>query len=149
MGLERLGTKSNGLFNEMEKELRAAAAKDRRILKNSETNKTVIMATIKGDPNEQLPSSYRHAMLRWTEKLRMWYAGHVIHRTVWSVDYTGTRISGLEPFEEHFLVVKLYNHEMQNLEAIANDLVQDGTHKSASVAVGKVSSAFFPPRSGY
>ena len=127
----------------METELRAAAAKDRRILKNSETAQSVIMATMKGDPNGQLPSNYRIAMLRWIEKIRMWYAGHVIRRTVWSIDYTGARISGLEPFKEHFLLIKLYDHEMENLEAVAHDLVEGGNHKSARIVTGNASTVSF------
>jgi hypothetical protein len=78
-------------------------------------------------------------MVKWIDVMRQRYAGLVIRRTVWSVDNDGKRISGLEPFHEHHIVVKLYDKEMNNLECLAQELIKDGTHKAAQAVAGKVS----------
>jgi hypothetical protein len=56
------------------------------------------------------------------------YASLVIQWDLRSVDHTGAPISGLEPYIENILTIELYLCEMENLEAIAQDLVWDGTH---------------------
>jgi hypothetical protein len=70
-----------------------------------------------------------------------------IRRNLQSVDNTGQRISGLGPTHEHGILIKLYTHEMENLEALAHELVANGTHRAAK-ATGSVSSALhFPTES--
>ena len=67
------------------------------------------------------------------------YATFWLRRTVWSTDNTGARISGLAPLQEHLLVVKLYEHERDNLELIAQELVNEGNPRAAKFGSGSVS----------
>ncbi|KAG1851648.1 P-loop containing nucleoside triphosphate hydrolase protein [Suillus subluteus] len=99
---------------------------------------TIIMGTIKGDADVEVPSLYRSQMLMWIGVIRERFSGIVIRRTIWSVDSCGTRISGLAPFQEHNLLVKLYSHEVDNLERIAKDLVEEGGTRAAKFASGSV-----------
>ncbi|KAG1793303.1 P-loop containing nucleoside triphosphate hydrolase protein [Suillus plorans] len=96
----------------------------------------IIVGTVKGDANVDVPSLYRTQMLTWIGIIRERFSGIVIHRNIWSVDYGGTRISGLAPFQEHNLLVKLYCHEVDNLERIAKDLVEEGSARAAKFASG-------------
>ncbi|KAG1741204.1 P-loop containing nucleoside triphosphate hydrolase protein [Suillus occidentalis] len=97
---------------------------------------TIIMGTVKGDADVDIPSLYRSQMLMWIGIIRERFSGVVIRRTIWSVDNCGTRISGLAPFQEHNLLVKLYSHEVDNLERIAKDLVEEGGARAAKFASG-------------
>ncbi|KAG2336606.1 hypothetical protein BDR05DRAFT_896483 [Suillus weaverae] len=97
---------------------------------------TIIMGTVKGNTDVEVPSLYRSQMLTWIGIIRERFSGIVIRRTIWSVDNCGTRISGLAPFQEHNLVVKLYGHEVDNLECIAKDLVEEGCARAAKFASG-------------
>ncbi|KAG2063485.1 hypothetical protein BDR04DRAFT_1037816 [Suillus decipiens] len=96
----------------------------------------IIMGTVKGDADLDVPSLYRNQMLTWISIIRERFTGIVIRRTIWSVDNHGARISGLAPFQEHNLLVKLYSHEVENLERIAKDLVEEGGSRAAKFASG-------------
>ncbi|KAG1737029.1 P-loop containing nucleoside triphosphate hydrolase protein [Suillus lakei] len=99
-------------------------------------DQTIMMANLKGDAQVQIPSLYRNQMLKWIHIIRQRFAGNVIRRSVWSVDNDGVRISGLAPFQEHSLLVKLYQHEVDNLELIARDLVEKGGASAAAKFAG-------------
>ena len=110
----------------MDSKLRISMAKDRKQLKAS------------GNMGTQM---YVQEMRKAIDAIRIRYAGMIIKRTLHSVDHAGHRISGLEPYHEHFIKVALYPKEMENLEALSQDLVRDGTHKVAQLARGSVSPA--------
>lgn len=122
----------------MVRQLRAAAAKDRKRFQQGNRIATIIMGTVKGDVDVDIPSLYRSQMLMWIGIIRERFSGVVIRRTIWSVDNCGARISGLAPFQEHNLLVKLYSHEVDNLERIAKDLVEEGGARAAKFASGSV-----------
>ncbi|KAG2747793.1 hypothetical protein P692DRAFT_201716179 [Suillus brevipes Sb2] len=105
-------------------------------LKQGDRITKVIIGMIKGNTDNEVPSLYRTAMLTWVNEIRKRFSGVVIRRTIWSVDNHGSRISGLGPFMEHNLLVTLYNHEVDNLELIAKDLVEEGGAKAAKFAAG-------------
>jgi hypothetical protein len=139
MGIEAFDSSHDKEANKMASQLRAAATKDRKRLSQGNRAKTVLMATVKGDAGVKFESAYRDKMVWWVEIIRKRYAGFVVRRTILSVDNKGSRISGLEPFQEHYLQVELYQHEIQNLETLAQGLLKDGTHRAARHAVGSVS----------
>ncbi|KAG2738555.1 hypothetical protein P692DRAFT_201730973 [Suillus brevipes Sb2] len=99
-------------------------------------DQTIMMANFKGEAKVQIPSLYRNQMLKWIQIIRQRFAGNVIRRTVRSVDNVGVRISGLAPFQEHSLLVTLYQHEVDNLEQIAHDLVEKGGASKAAKFAG-------------
>ncbi|KAG1860095.1 hypothetical protein F4604DRAFT_1684472 [Suillus subluteus] len=116
----------------------AAAAKDHKRFQQGDCIATIIMGTVKGDANVEVPSLYHSQTLMWIGIIRERFSGIIIQRTIWSVDSCGTRISGLAPFWEHNLLVKLYSHEVDNLEHIAKDLVEEGGTRAAKFASGSL-----------
>ncbi|KAG1836505.1 P-loop containing nucleoside triphosphate hydrolase protein [Suillus subalutaceus] len=100
----------------------------------------IIIGTVKGNADIEVPSLYRSQMLTWINDIRKRFSGIVIRRTIWSVDNQGVRISGLAPFKEHNLLVELYDHEVDNLELIAKELVEEGGTRAAKFAAGSVPS---------
>lgn len=123
----------------MESKLRTAEAKDPKQLRTTGMSASIIRATVKGKAVQPITSFYPKEMLRSINTIRARYAGITIWRTLRSEDCEGNRISGLEPFLEHVIKVKLYQHEMDNLEGLAQVLIGDGTHKAAQLAGGSVS----------
>lgn len=122
----------------MQRQLRTAAAKDRKRFKQGDRISKMIIGTVKGNANVQVPSLYRNQMLSWIKDIRKRFSGIVIRRTVWSVDHRKVRISGLAPFKEHNLLVELYPHEVDNLELIAQEMVEEGGTRAAKLAAGSV-----------
>jgi hypothetical protein len=55
------------------------------------------------------------------------YQGSVIRRTGTSLDIDGQPISGLAPYEEHICMLKLYTHEYNALEALAEQALDTDT----------------------
>ncbi|KAG1891850.1 P-loop containing nucleoside triphosphate hydrolase protein [Suillus fuscotomentosus] len=133
LGLELFGSSYDDEALKMGCQLRAAAAKDRKRLKQGDRITKIIMGTVKGDANVDVPSLYHSQMLTWINVIRERFSGIVIRRTILSVDYCGTRISGLDPFQEHNLLVKLYPHEVNNLEGIAQNTVAEGGARAAKL----------------
>ncbi|KAG1833201.1 P-loop containing nucleoside triphosphate hydrolase protein [Suillus subalutaceus] len=136
LGLELFGSAYDDEALKMVRQLRTAAAKDRKRFQQGDRIATIIMGTVKGDADVEVPSLYRSQMLMWIGIIRERFSGIVIRRTIWSVDSCGARISGLAPFQEHNLLVKLYSHEVDNLERIAKDLVEEGGTRAAKFASG-------------
>ncbi|KAG1772200.1 P-loop containing nucleoside triphosphate hydrolase protein [Suillus placidus] len=131
LGLELFGSTYDDEALKMVRQLRAAAAKDRKRFQQGDRIATIIMGTVKGNTDVEVPSLYRSQMLTWIGIIRERFSGIVIWRTIWSIDNHGTRISGLAPFQEHNLLVKLYSHEVDNLECIAKDLIEEGGARAA------------------
>ncbi|KAG2097976.1 uncharacterized protein F5147DRAFT_777839 [Suillus discolor] len=136
LGLELFDSSHDEEASKMVSQLRAAAAKDRKRFKKGNRIAKIIIGTVKGNSDAEVPSLYRGEMLTWINIIRERFSGIVIRRTILSVDYGGTRISGLAPFQEHNLLIKLYKHELDNLECIADNLVQQGGAKAAKYASG-------------
>jgi hypothetical protein len=117
-------------FKLMTKALRKAVMKDRKKLQVKGAVNSMQM--VRGEAVSQRGSlSLTLTVDTWMKKIRERYAGLVIRRTLKSVDYTGARISGLEPYLEHILKIQLYPHEMKNLETLAQELIKDGGKKTA------------------
>lgn len=114
---------------EMKRELRSAAAKDRREMKKGK---------LKGEAATMVWANYFEKVLKWIRIIREKFTGTVIRRTLQSKDNRGEPISGLEPYIEKQIVIKLYPHEMANLDELAKDMVKDGTHRAAHMATGSV-----------
>ncbi|KAG1772227.1 P-loop containing nucleoside triphosphate hydrolase protein [Suillus placidus] len=136
LGLELFGSSYDDEALKMERQLRSAAVKDRKRFKQGDRITKIIMGTVMGNAGLEVPSLYRNQMLTWINIIRKRFLGVVIRRTIWSVDNHGVRISGLAPFKEHNLLVKLYSHEVENLELIAKDLVEEGGVRAAKFASG-------------
>ena len=117
-------------YHEVDSRLQKSIATDRKRLRQSGAMEALIKANVKGQACEPV-STYAKEMRKAVKTIRVRYAGVTIRRTPRSVDYAGQRISGLEPFMEHFIRVSLYPHEMANLESVAQDLIEGSRHKRA------------------
>ncbi|KAG2098226.1 uncharacterized protein F5147DRAFT_656118 [Suillus discolor] len=136
LGMEAFGSPYDGEAEKMDCDLHKSAAKDRQCFKQGDRDKTIITANLKGDAQVQIPSLYQNQMLKWICIICQRFSGVVIHRSVWSVDNVGVRISSLATFQEHSLLVKLYDHEVENLELIAQELVEKGGISTAAKFAG-------------
>lgn len=142
LGLENFSGDHDELAKQMDRELNAANRKERNARKkaNSDQAETVVRGVLKGDDTRvDVKSDYKDTLLKWIRKLREWYAGCVIRRTVKSIDNEGKRISGLDPYSEHPLVVDLYDWEMDNLDELGEELVKNNAARAARFASGQVS----------
>jgi len=123
----------------MDKDLKAATRRDRKAREDDGKNEEMVRRMVQGKGLGKAESEFQEEMLDWIDKIREGYGSSAIRRTVRSVDNTGARISGLPPFEEHPLVIDLYQNEMENLDAIAEELVTDSSiRKATKFAAGKV-----------
>ncbi|KAI6097725.1 P-loop containing nucleoside triphosphate hydrolase protein [Pisolithus croceorrhizus] len=68
------------------------------------------------------------------------FKGTVIRRSLTSTDNEGKPISGLEPYREHILLLKLHDWERENLYAIAGELAEStsGIYATATVTSPEV-----------
>lgn len=71
--------------------------------------------------DENLDQNYLRENARWMKTVRERYQGAVIRRTGESLDFEGNAISGLEPYEEHICLLRLYKHEYDALDALAGE----------------------------
>jgi hypothetical protein len=138
--LPRLGFGSDNDWEakKMESQLRAAKSKDRGRMKNGDRKRRMLEAAVKGDSTVAFQSNYQQEMRKWIDVMRDRFSGVAIRRNLQSVDDKGDRISGLGPIHEHPLLVKLYSQELENLEALAKEVTEDGTHQAAKAACAEV-----------
>jgi hypothetical protein len=141
--LSAFGAHADAEAKDMSTSLRAALTKDRKSRKDVDLSRNIVRGITKGDTSTPVCSHFQATTLEWISKLRGRYAGIVIRRTVHSVDYSGKRISGLEPYMEHLLVLELYENEISNLHNLADSLVQNSTAGAAKFAAGRVSAMSF------
>lgn len=134
--------------NEMTTALTAASKIDRKAMKENDQAAEIIREIAKG-AEVDTDSETKTTVLKWIKKIRSHYAGHVIRRTMDSKDNTGQAICELIPMQNHNLVVKLFDYEMQHLEHIAEKLTEEKPQGGVMFAGGKVSIAlqmtFFRP----
>jgi hypothetical protein len=126
----------------MQRGLTAALRRDRRARVENGEGSLVIRHLSKGE-KFNIDGDHTQEMGYWMEQIRERYRGHVIRRTVNSVDFEGKQIIGLEPYREHNLVLQLYEFEMANLDRLAGEVAEDCGSGGAIFASGKVSTLSF------
>jgi uncharacterized protein YukE len=141
MGVSGFGSDNDWEAKKMESRLRAAQSKDRGRMKNGDRKRRMLEAAVKGDSTVAFQSNYQQEMRKWIDVMRDRFSGVAIRRNLQSVDDKGDRISGLGPIHEHPLLVKLYSHELENLEALAKEVTENGTHQAAKAACAEVKSS--------
>jgi hypothetical protein len=142
MRLEGFGSDHDGEADDMERELRSAAGKDRRDMKKNGKSNAANMPTAQVEAATVVGMAYHEKMMKWICVIRQKFTGNVIRRTLQSKDNEGRPISRLDPYVENKIVIKLYPHEMANLDDLAKDMVQDGTQRAAHMAKGSVGFPF-------
>ncbi|KZT17921.1 hypothetical protein NEOLEDRAFT_1081787, partial [Neolentinus lepideus HHB14362 ss-1] len=72
-------------------------------------------------------SAYTDCMLRWMADFRKAYQRHVIRRTIDSLDSDGNRISGLKPYVDRSLALKMYPWEYESLKRQAHAISSEAS----------------------
>jgi hypothetical protein len=139
LGLEGFGQEHDAEAILMDKDLRSALCQDRKARKEADCGEMIVRRVLAGKPTKDIDTNYQAKVLEYIDTIRSHFEGFVIRRTIHSVDSQGQRISGLEPYREHPLILQLYQHELDNLEEIANEIVRDDIAGAAKFGSGKVS----------
>jgi hypothetical protein len=148
------GFKDDKLINEelteMRRDLARAKRDDKRILSNHSAESRSALHRVfhgKNDEgtlsavNKNVDQNYHQANARWMKTVREKYQGAVIRRTGNSLDVDGQAISGLDPYEEHICMLKLFTHEYEALETLAEQALD--TETFARRFSSEVSNAYF------
>ena len=122
--------RTNAEMAEMKSELARAKREDKQILsRHAGESRSALHQMFRGHNDEGTVSAVHRTInekhnqvnARWMKIVRERYQGSVIRRTVNSLDHEGQPISGLEPYEEHICLLKLYRHEYDALETLAEE----------------------------
>ena len=109
-------------------QLARAKREDKKALSNhAADSRRALHQLFRGEKDEESLSALRKNVdegylmenARWMKIVRERYQGSVIRRTGNSLDYLGQPISGLEPYDEHICLLKLYAHEYSALDTLA------------------------------
>ncbi|KAJ7934060.1 P-loop containing nucleoside triphosphate hydrolase protein [Mycena leptocephala] len=117
-----VGQRPDDEARKIERNLRSAAREDKKTSKQVGDKTLVLHANLTG---HHMPNKVQEVMLESIGAIRDAFKGKVIRRTVNSEDYHGSRIIRLKAYEEHMLLLDLYDSEIRNLDIIANELAQD------------------------
>ena len=122
-------------MREHKKALDRAVRRERQRRKDGEGDVKLARTVVQGKKTRDADDSeFNLAVSDWMQDLREIYAGAVIRRTVKSTDWQGKPISGLDPYFEHSLVLKLTDEEYEVLNTLADRVVDEGG-KNLSVSV--------------
>lgn len=114
----------------MNKALAKAKREDRNQMKamdEDEFNEKVV-AFVAGEGEEEGVHVHTNFVsAQYMRMIREKYEGAVIRRTAYSVDYRGYSITGLEPYDEHKILVQLNEHEYEALERLVETAVDSET----------------------
>ncbi|KAF9222839.1 hypothetical protein BS17DRAFT_818147 [Gyrodon lividus] len=136
LGLPAYANKNK--FDDMNKELNRARAKDCRAERESETSGDQLHSLLEGEENANEAGTLELApkLQEWIPWLRGIFAKHVIRHTLDSVDSRRQKIFGLPPYVEHTLLLELLDWEKECLGDITDELV-DSTSMSTISGAGK------------
>jgi hypothetical protein len=113
---------------EMKRDLARAKRDDKRMLmQHAAESRSALHRMFHGQNDEgavsavqqNIDENYHQANAKWMKIVREKFQGAVIRRTGKSLDYQGRSISGLEPYYEHICMLRLYTHEYDALETLA------------------------------
>jgi hypothetical protein len=111
--------------DDLGKRMSSASRLDRRaLLSNTDADGSIVQKVLRGRhiSEEEQESNLRTAIQKGMTWLRVAFSGVVIRRTGNSKDNHGQAIIGLPPPYQHILQLQLYEHEMSNLEDLADDI---------------------------
>jgi hypothetical protein len=130
----RVSAEIDAELHEMTRDLSRARRDDRKLQAGYEDQTRSALSRMFQGTQEQggvsaaqqaVDQNFRRENALWMTKIRVKYQGAVIRRTVNSRDYANNVISGLEPYEEHICMLKLYSHEYDALETLAEKALDD------------------------
>lgn len=134
IGLKTFGDDdaSSAEMKAMKADLARAKREDKQLLSHDATeSRSALHRMFRGQnqvgadagAHKAIDENYIRENARWMKIVRERFQGSVIRRTVSSLDNKGQPISGLEPYEEHICLLKLYRHEYDALESLAEEAI--------------------------
>ena len=118
-----------GLLDHHRRETEKHKRKDRAERKEAGVNEGVVIRAFamgKKTRRQDVETAYTRALNAWIELLRELYEGYVIRRTINSLDWKGEPISGLPPYHEHALLLRMTEDELHVLSQLAEEVVEEG-----------------------
>ncbi|EED77154.1 predicted protein, partial [Postia placenta Mad-698-R] len=122
-------------------QLATAMRNDRASAKHSGSAMKVVSRVAHGlsVEDDALENGFSKVVDAMMVDVRAKYDGFVVRRTLGSLDWEGKAISGLPPYAEHILMLKLTGEEYKNLDTIANEAAELNPGGSIAYNSGKVS----------
>jgi hypothetical protein len=117
----------NGEFDEMKRDLNRARAQDRRT-RDEDGNSTagiIVRGILEGRTAPANTEIQQQTItLKWMKLIRDRFRGKVMRRTGNSTDNEGKLISGIAAPSQHLMLLNLYDWERNNLEQLADKLLE-------------------------
>ena len=116
-------------YADMTNELNRAQAKDRKAERESAAAGDRLRSLLGGQEINiaETNSAFVPKLRKWVPWMREAFGPYIIRRTLDSIDYSGERIFGLPPYEEHTMLLKLRDWELQRLHNITSELIDNGS----------------------
>jgi hypothetical protein len=127
---------TNEELMEMTRDLAKAKHEDKRTLSDhAAESRSALHRVFHGQNDEgalsavqkNVDQNYHQVNAQWMKIVRQKYQGAIVRRTVKSLDYEGNPISGLHPYKEHICMLKLYKHEYNALETLAEQSLDNAS----------------------
>ncbi|OSX55777.1 hypothetical protein POSPLADRAFT_1108332, partial [Postia placenta MAD-698-R-SB12] len=120
-------------------QLATAMRNDRASAKHSGSAMKVVSRVAHGlsVEDDALENGFSKVVDAMMVDVRAKYDGFVVRRTLGSLDWEGKAISGLPPYAEHILMLKLTGEEYKNLDTIANEAAELNPGGSIAYNSGK------------
>ena len=114
-------------FKDMKRELGRARALDQKALNEDGVSQSgiIVRGVLEGQSEPASIELQQHVVTKgWITFIRDKFKGKVMRRTGNSKDNMGNLISGVAPPSEHLILLDLYEWEKENLEQLADSLLQ-------------------------
>ena len=125
LGLEYFETNAEKL-DEHRRAFDRAQKKESNLRKEGAGDVTIARAVVKGKTVEDQEREIQDVIKSFMATIRIGYDGAVIRRTINSKDWRGSPISGLEPYDEHLIILKLSDEEQECQCALAEAVEEEG-----------------------
>ena len=122
--------------NELQKltqELNATSQCDTRAICDAGMDGNQLQGVLISKVNKaSLKLDFGSCMQSWMQIMHNRFAKHIIHRTIDSLDYCNQKLFGMRPYMEHFLMLCMYDWEMNNLCSFVKEIVKDNLMAAAA-----------------
>jgi hypothetical protein len=110
----------------MRRDLNRARAQDRKTRDAEGNSKAgiIVRGILEGQTAPNIELEQQVVTSRWMKVIREKFRGKVMRRTGNSKDYEGNFISGIAAPSEHLLLLDLYEWERENLEKLADKMLE-------------------------
>lgn len=130
-------------YDEVQRELTRAQAKDRRAERQSDEAGNHLRARLAGEGSHDLTKTEYHPCVQnHIPFVRDTFAKHVIRRTLDSIDYRGHKIFGMRPYREHIMLLELRQWEKQALSTLTDQMIES---KPETTLISSANVSFYSP----